>query len=162
MNTILTIKEQNEFLSTNLENKTFEFKWSCRGYGSTTVFNSNDNKLLRVGGCGFDRRGAALGQLITLLFKPELDKLAKKVVSGRGDRKVTPRLFYGLSVYKGRVSVDGACGFDCMQQILAAIGFEINLVHSTNSQRQTGSEIFELKPIDRKGWYFKRITEFKK
>ena len=162
MKTILTVKQQNNFLNTNWAINTLEFKWSCRGYGSTTVFDSRQNKLLRVGGCGFDRRGTALGQFIELTFNDEIQKLAKKVTFGRGKNKRVSRDFYGMNIYQGKISLDGACGFDCMQKILAAIGFEIVNTGSTDNQKVTGSEFFTLKPISRDSWLLKSVNDFKK
>ena len=97
MRTILTIKEQNEFLSLNYQLKSIEHKWSCRGYGNSKLIDQHGHTLNKRSGCGYDRFGAVVGDFIADNFKKELHKLAKRECKGeRLSCRKTSSKFYGL------------------------------------------------------------------
>lgn len=147
MRTILTIKEQHEFLNTNWNYKTLTHKWSCRGYGNSKVI-ANGEVIAKAGGCGYDRFGAAIGEAIAHIFGKELNKLARRECKGkRRDRKGSEK-FYGLfyDSVKKRAWVDGGCGSECMKKILNKIGFSLEYV-GESEQAQSGEAFYSLVPV---------------
>ena len=136
MKTILTNKQKNDFLYENWRLTTLCFKWGKSGMHPVTIHNKrNESTKFKAGGCGYDKKGTALGQLINHHFKNELSKLNSDD-------------FYGLTHYKENSKkrflkkgskftksyVDGACGFNCMEKILNKIGFKLNFVMESDWQ----------------------------
>lgn len=80
-------------------------------------------------GYHYDKRGAALGEAINLLFTQE--RLAKLPLPVRRKNGTVESGLYGLSEANGHRLVDGACGFDCMLAILKALGFGDTEMYST-------------------------------
>lgn len=151
MKTILTIAQQNEFMKSNYQLSSIEHKWSCRGYGNSRLVDLHGYQMNKRGGCGYDRFGAVLGDFITDTFSNELHKLAKRECKGaRMSRRKVSGKFYGLfyDAQQKRAYVDGACGSNCMQKILNAIGFELNYVNETSGS-VTGSQFYELAPVSK-------------
>ncbi|WP_373092537.1 hypothetical protein [Zhongshania sp.] len=152
--TILTIEQQHAFLSGNWRARSFCHKWSTNGYGSSTILDAAGDKVCRVGGCGFDRFGTALGEWITATFPRELAALAKRECKkpyGPGEmskRWKNSDSYYGLFLRDGKGAVDGGCGSDCMRKILARIGFEITIAGQTERAR-TGEQFFIVSPISK-------------
>lgn len=124
-------EQRKQFLQDNFKLRTLNFKWSNGGV--CRIYNLRGEKTnFSAGGGGYDKKGTCLSQLINYYFKDELKKL-------NADK------FYGLSHYNykyfkpnkragknTRSSVDGGCGFDCMQKILNKIGFKMKFVYETN------------------------------
>jgi hypothetical protein len=148
MKTLLTIKQQNEFLSTNWQLQTITHKWSCRGYGNSKILDKRANVLSKASGCGYDRFGAAIGAFIQRTFQEELDKLAIKHCKGTNKHRRTSIEYYGLFYNKEekRAYVDGACGENCMKRILNKIGFDLNYLVKSD-KGQTGETFYSLEPI---------------
>lgn len=148
MKTLLTIAQQNEFLSNNWKVENISHAWSCRGYGSSSIQNSRGETLARATGCGYDRFGTAIGQFIEATFPDELARLAKRFCKTKyaGDLK-SAKAFYGMFKRNdGSVMLDGACGYDCMYAILNAIGFE--LIESGKYEKSYNGETFyTLRPV---------------
>lgn len=149
MKTILTIKQQKAWLENNAHNAVLTHNWSSRGYGNSKFSNAWNDVLGKRGGCGYDRRGAVLADVMLNLFGNELVKLAKKTVKtkqGKSNRKSTA--FYGLWLNdKGGIILDGACGFDCMITILNAVGFSLVYKTESNGNSVTGWQVFTVEPI---------------
>ena len=116
--TILSKKQQTEFLDTNYTLKTLHFKWGKTGMHKCWLYDRADNILGSAGGCGYDKKGTAFGEFITTHFNKEIKKLNSKE-------------FYGLTHYNNKTKkgqtksskhtksyLDGACGFNCMENIL--------------------------------------------
>lgn len=84
-------------------------------------------------GYGYDKRGAALGEAIELLFtQEELKKLPPGYIAGQDSGKRSREGLYGVTLLSdGRVSIDGACGYRCMLAILEALGFDDVEMYST-------------------------------
>lgn len=148
MKTLLTIAQQKQFLSDNWNLVDISHRWSARGYGSSRIQNSRGETLARATGCGYDRFGTAIGQFIELTFPDELKRLAKRFCKTKytGGLK-SSKEFYGMFKRDdGSVSLDGACGHDCMFKILNAIGFELKQVgeHKTTN---SGSVFYTLRPV---------------
>lgn len=151
MQTILTIKEQNEFIKTNYSKVNIEHKWSCRGYGNSKILDTCDNILTKASGCGYDRFGTVIGDLIQLLFPVELLKLAKRECKGkRNSTRKTSKVFYGLfyDSKNNRAYTDGGCGIECMKRILNKIGFELNYINETKGS-VTGSQFYQINVISK-------------
>jgi hypothetical protein len=149
MRTLLTIKQQHEFLDTHWHLKTIKHKWSCRGYGNSRILDSRDKVLGRAGGCGYDRYGAALGNAISELFPGEIHKLAKRECKGGRREYKGSEAFYGL-FYNARDKVawvDGGCGSNCMERILNKIGFSLNYVGEKGQRSNSGVVFYTLTPL---------------
>lgn len=154
MKTLHTIKQQENFLSDNWEISAIEHRWSVSGYGSSRLIDKNGELLAKRSGCGYDRFGAVIGDLIMDLFPHEVYKLAKKYRNA----KTAPRKnyqpsdkFYGLffDAEKDRAWLDGACGYDCMIKVLNAIGYHLDHVTDLSGKASTGSTIYQLIPVPR-------------
>lgn len=153
MKTLLTIAQQNEWLANNAQYNTLTHKWSCRGYGNSKFLDSWDSVISKRSGCGYDRRGAAFADFMLSAFGPELLRLAIKTVN-KGQSK-TNRMntkFYGLWLKgdKKSVSLDGACGFECMTAILNAIGFSLVFRADCGGKGATGYQVFTLEPVTKR------------
>lgn len=149
--TLLTISEQNQFLSENPQYRTIKHKWSSRGMGSSKILDAHDNILGAADGCGYDRYGAALGNAIMALFPKLVHKLAKKTCKN-GDRKTYMQgpAYYGLFYNKtqGSAWLDGGCGDNCMIAILNKIGFSLERVGESHTSR-SGTVFYTLTPINK-------------
>ena len=143
---LLTIKEQNSRLN---ELQCFTHKWSCRGYGSSRlILACTDKQISYRKGCGYDRLGACVGDLIEHFFKNELTRLAKRFAKTKCNHYKSSQEFYGLFLKKdGSVYLDGACGLSCMEKILNAIGFSLVRGGDTGNVGNTGSVFYYLKPV---------------
>ena len=150
MKTLMSIKQQNDFLATNSHLTTLTHKWSCRGYGSSRIVDGNGTTLSKATGCGYDRFGTAIGDFIEATFQNELRRLAKRFCKTKytADRK-SSKEFYGMFLRKDKsVALDGACGERAMTDILACIGFELVKVgeHKTT---YSGNVYYSLVPVSK-------------
>lgn len=96
MKTLLTIEQQNQWLSNNWKNKTLRHYWSTNGYGNSKIFDSRDNLVCKVGGCGFDRFGTAIGEAMTAFFPELINHLGKTKCTGKRRTYKQAKDFYGL------------------------------------------------------------------
>ena len=133
VNTILTKKEQKEFLDNNWMLKTLHFKWGKTGMHKCWLYDRNDNVLGSAGGCGYDKKGTAFGEFINTHFNKELKKLNSKEFYGLShyNTKKTKNRYQKRSSKNTITSVDGGCGFSCMEKILNRIGFALEFVKET-------------------------------
>jgi hypothetical protein len=131
VNTILTKKQQQEFLNNNYTLKTLHFKWGKSGMHKCWLYDRANNVLGSAGGCGYDKKGTAFGEFITTHFNKEIKKLNSND-------------YYGLTHYNKKTNkkqtksskntksyLDGGCGFNCMEKILNRIGFALEFVKET-------------------------------
>lgn len=150
MRTLLTVKQQTEFLADNGHVAQIEHKWSCRGYGNSKIIDSRSNVVARASGCGYDRFGTVIGDYMETVFQNELNKLGKRFCKTKYTReRKASKAFYGMfyNPKTGKAHLDGACGYECMHRILNCIGFELVQVGTTGNKGQTGSEFYELRPV---------------
>lgn len=168
MRTIQTKQQQKETVG-HAGHIALVHKWSTRGYGSSRIsfFDSRGpytkTKECKRSGCGYDRFGATLGDVMEELFPRELNKLALRVCKGkRLSTRKQSETFYGLfyNAKEKRAYVDGACGTSSMEWILAAIGYELISCGSDGSQGYTGSDFYILRPLT-KGYMKDRIRKLK-
>jgi hypothetical protein len=104
------------------------------GYNIVTLY-ADDKKVARVNGGGYDMRGTCLGEYIKANYIDRLKTL--KGNHGSGDDGTG---YYGLTFYKTdhgkyeyskeyqeryNISLDGACGENCMVGIANAIGLDM-------------------------------------
>lgn len=148
MRTLLTIKEQKEFLQANWHLKTIIHQWSSRGYGNSKILDGRDTILAKASGCGYDRYGAALGNFITEVFPKEVYKLAKRECKGKRRTYKKSTKFYGLffNSVDNKAWLDGGCGDTCMTAILAKIGFKLEF-SGEHSLSNNGKQFYTLRPI---------------
>lgn len=149
--TVLTIAQQEQFLNDNYRLRALNHKWSTRGYGSSRIFDSCGNALAKATGCGYDRLGSAMGEVVCDVFPEEVLKLAKRECKGPRRNYKKSAKFYGLfyNAVEGKAWIDGACGFDCVKKILNKIGFSLDYVGGDNNGVQ-GSEHYTLSPLNKR------------
>jgi hypothetical protein len=131
--TILSKKQQTEFLNTNYTLKTLHFKWGKTGMHKCWLYDRVDNVLGSAGGYGYDKKGTAFGEFINTHFNKELKKLNSNDYYGLShyNTKKTKNRFQKRASKNTITSVDGGCGFHCMVDILNRIGFELKFVKET-------------------------------
>lgn len=160
MKTIITKKLQQAVID-DLRIGTIQHKWSSRGMGRSYLLNRIGDQVATAGGCGYDRRGAAFGFLVSELLQPQLLLLAKKVCKPkkRGDRWIRSDRFYGLTLdrEKNRATIDGGCGLESVQKVLGAIGFSLVWRGESRTGGKAGVEFFTVEPINKRdrGWYLR-------
>lgn len=92
---------------------------SANGGGARALlWHYDGRKIAHAGGCGYDRAGTLLGDVMALLYPDELQKLAEKDNTSE---------HYGLRLSKqtGKFIIDGACGVRSMETIAEALGFKV-------------------------------------
>ena len=148
MKTLLTIKQQKEFIANNWNLETICHRWSTRGYGNSKILDRRGDVLAKATGCGYDRFGAVIGDLIQVTFQAELQRLAKRFCKTKyaGDLK-SSKVLYGLFLRKdGMAHLDGACGYECMYRVLNCIGFELKEV-GRSEKTNNGDTFLQLRPV---------------
>jgi len=148
MKTLLTIKEQEQFLNDNWQLSSLVHKWSTRGYGNSKILDGQGHVIGKAGGCGYDRYGAALGNAISEMFPNEILKLAKRECKGERREYKGSKNFYGLfyNAKEGQAWVDGGCGSNSMTKILNKIGFSLRYV-GESEQSNNGEQFYTLAPL---------------
>ena len=134
MKTLLTIKQQNEFIQNNPTTLVINY-----GKTGRCTIKVNNETISTTSGGGYDKTGVLLAGYITYYFEPLFSKFKKDI-----------KHFYGMNTFKNDYYLSGACGDDCMLKILNRIGFELKRVHQTDNQ-----EILLLMPISRDNYYLK-------
>ena len=113
------------------------------GYNICRLDDRNNGQRFRTIGGGYDMIGTVFGQWLETYYQKELMEIsqqAKRVFNqqkewidcGRSDS------FYGMNYYvnDGRISLDGACGLECMIRIAEAIGLEVERDHIAKGRRR--------------------------
>ena len=104
---------------------------SC-GLSRVTVTDSLTSKRFAACGGGYDMVGTAFGSWLESAYQSSLvafvreqfDNLQDAGYSAPNYRKLPE--FYGLTVRPdGSVSLDGACGLDCMIRVAQALGLSV-------------------------------------
>ncbi len=120
------------------------------GYNICRLDDRNNGQRFRTIGGGYDMIGTVFGQWLEANYQKELIEISQRahnvfnqrkewVTSGRDDS------LYGMTyrVADGKVSLDGACGLECMIRIAETIGLEVERDYIAKGRRR-GETI---------GWY---------
>jgi hypothetical protein len=120
------------------------------GYNICRLDDRNKGQRFRTIGGGYDMIGTVFGQWLEANYQKELIEISQRahtvynqqlewVTSDRSDR------LYGMTyrVIGGRITLDGACGLECMIRIAEAIGLDVERDYITKGRRR-GETI---------GWY---------
>jgi len=105
------------------------------GYNRVTLLDQTTGKRYATCGGGYDMLGTCLGDYLQANHQVDLLSIASKAYSiynGKtlSDNGHTGNKLYGMTHNVGKsVSLDGACGFDCMVKIARAAGLTVNLYH---------------------------------
>ena len=105
------------------------------GYNRVTLIDQETGKRYATCGGGYDMLGTCLGQYLESSHQVELLSIASKaynIYNGKtlSDNGYTGCKLYGMTHNVGKsVSLDGACGFECMVKIARAAGLTVNLYH---------------------------------
>jgi hypothetical protein len=85
------------------------------GYNICRLDDGNTGKRYKCMGGGYDMTGTVFGNWLQDVYQAEL-QAAGSAVTG----------LYGARINsEGKVSLDGACGLECMLEIAKAIGLEV-------------------------------------
>ncbi len=104
--------------------------YSRGGTVTARIWHPDGFKVGSAGGGGYDKQGAALGEAIQILFPEEIKTLPLPVRRSNGSIESG---LYGISETKdGKRYLDGACGRECMIQILKALGFRKVEIYATS------------------------------
>lgn len=85
--------------------------------GMSLAVYDREQKILTIGGCGFDRIGCAIARVLETVWGEELNA---SNVDG----------MYGAKRYNGKINLEGMTGYSCMQAIGAEIGLQIGVYDS--------------------------------
>lgn len=112
--------------------KQLEIKWTISrgrdtyGYNILTLYDGDAKH--RANGGGYDMLGKVFGSWLMANYKEKIialtpsAKAIKPFESNEG--------YYGLFNYEGNFYLDGACGFNCMEEIAHAIGLTLKKIYS--------------------------------
>ena len=142
MKYLLNKQTRQKFLSDNWKLETLIFRWGKTGMRPVRIYDKrNDRTEFGAGGYGYDKKGTAFAQFIAHYFGEELKRLTANY--GSFDKGG----FYGLRHYNTktrksqkraskhtRTTIDGACGFSCMRDILNKIGFGLEFITETKHE----------------------------
>jgi hypothetical protein len=95
------------------------FKWTVSRGRETYGYNIcslyvDGRKVSSCNGGGYDMKGTAFGNWVEVAFQDKLQEL-----------KLDPKVYYGLSFYKDKYHIDGACGFSSVVRIVEKLGYEL-------------------------------------
>ncbi len=93
-----------------------------RGRSNAISLFVNGERVATAGGGGYDKKGAALGDWINKSLQPEMRAKKDEICNLYGARIKTVK--DGID----RVSVDGATGESCMEEILKCLGYKMKRV----------------------------------
>lgn len=106
------------------------------GYNIIRLDDRNTDERFRCMGGGYDMQGTVFGKWLQNTFQAELLKMATDKKSEWEDCQYSasgyfkiPSL-YGLDIKGEKITLDGACGLDCMIRIAESIGLEITRKYS--------------------------------
>lgn len=143
-----TLIPKKQQLTHSLNGTILIHKWNTNGHGSSRFLTNSGDVISEAGGCGYDRRGTAFGDVIEKFFPNELEKLAKRECKGKRKTYKTSKKFYGLfyNSKDDKVLLDGGCGWDCMVRILNKIGFSVEY-NGESEKGRTGEQFFKIVPL---------------
>lgn len=92
------------------------------GWNICRATSRQTGKTYRTMGGGYDMVGTVVGDWFAAEYQAELQAMKEQAQAKGGHAHPN---FYGLTIqHDGTVSLDGACGIDCMLNIIEACGFE--------------------------------------
>lgn len=106
---------------TNTGGFRLHFKYSRGGTVTCRMWHPDGFILGRAGGGGYDKKGTAFGEALTKLFPAEIKALPLPTRDAKGRTSG----LYGMGEHEGKRYLDGACGFESMVKIAAALGFDV-------------------------------------
>ena len=112
------------------------------GYNICRLDDRNNGQRFKCMGGGYDMVGTVFGQWLAAYYQAELLALKERANYSRSiDGGYTPAnrddSLYGM-VYlekENRISLDGACGLECMIRIAEAIGLEVDRDYIAKGRR---------------------------
>ena len=138
-----------------IEGYTLKFRYTVsRGtdtYGYTICScYFNNQKVTSCSGGGYDLAGTSFGEWIEKTFPEELKKKSSKGLYGFS--------FWNAKTKKSQsrwskacfISLDGACGFDCMKNILNHLGYTLRYISESKKETVYLIEIFNAKKAYRR------------
>ena len=111
------------------------------GYNICRLDDRNNGKRYRTMGGGYDMVGTVFGEWLEENFQSELQtiKARSHYISGEDGTQANPRTdsLYGMRWKRDNsVSLDGACGLECMLRIAEAVGLEVERDYISKGKRR--------------------------
>lgn len=106
------------------------------GYNIARIDDRNTGKRFKCMGGGYDMTGTVFGEWLEETYQDRLKAIAGRTHSAYNSatgERIYPKSadgLYGMTArYKGEtlesISLDGACGIDCMLRVAEALGLEV-------------------------------------
>lgn len=114
------------------------------GYNICRLDDTSTGDRFKCMGGGYDMLGTVFGAWLAANYQPELLAIKERASyyfskeKGHESRDPQGGAFYGMKYYidDNRVSLDGACGLDCMIRIAEAIGLEVERDYIAKGRRR--------------------------
>ena len=113
------------------------------GYNICRLDDRNNGQRFKCMGGGYDMIGTVFGQWLETYYQAELLTLKERANYSRFiDGGYTPAnrddSLYGMAYLEeeNRISLDGACGLECMIRIAEAIGLEVDRDYIATGSRR--------------------------
>lgn len=90
------------------------------------LWHTDGQVLATASGYGYDKRGTVLGDVIELMFTQEQLK-ACPAAYVRAEDGYTSKVQGFRDLADGRRVVDGGCGYECMLNMLRALGYDATM-----------------------------------
>ena len=100
------------------------------GYNICRLDNRNTDKRYKCIGGGYDMVGTVVGEYLEEAFQDHLLSAGNAVTGLYGVRRTA----------EGKVSIDGACGLECVIKIAEVIG--VNITSNYNSRKKATEGFF--------------------
>ena len=113
------------------------------GYNICRLDDRNNGQRFKCMGGGYDMVGTVFGQWLAAYYQAELLTLKERASSSRsidGGYTLANRgdSLHGMTYHEqeNRISLDGACGLECMIRIAEAIGLEVDRDYIAKGRRR--------------------------
>lgn len=94
------------------------------GYNIVTLYDTSSRKRFRTSGGGYDMVGTVFGDWLESEYQEQLLANRDKVTA-----------LYGAAFRTDRISLDGACGLECMVSIAEAIGLTVQRIYDPRTSK---------------------------
>lgn len=138
---LMTKAQRAQFLQDNWRLQTLTFRYTDGAHGNVVKIKDFCGDFIKGVGCrgyGYDMTGTCLGQFIQKMFPDQIKRLDSRDFYGVHHRNMKRKgraAFQAKASKHTRTTLDGGCGMQSMQNVLNRIGFKLQRVHSSRSNR---------------------------
>ena len=105
------------------------------GYNVVTLRTGfRREKIASTCGGGYDMKGTVLADFIKFHFADELKRLNAAEFYGLSFWNPETRKYHKFYRQGDKISLDGACGFSCIERILNKIGFSLRFIGESRNE----------------------------